>query len=165
MEHMSLTRQRHLLKAGAPVSDFRLPFLDGGEAGLRDLIAEGPALLAFFKVSCPVCQLTLPFLERIRSSGRLPVFAVSQNDAGDTRAFQQRFGVGLPTLLDSEQDGFPVSNAFGISSVPTLFLIEKDGSVARVIEGWSKAEVESLGVLAGVKPFRANEAVPEWKAG
>lgn len=162
---MSLTRQRHLLKAGSPISDFRLPLLDGGETGLRDLIAEGPVLLAFFKVSCPVCQLTLPFLERISSSGSLPVFAVSQNDAGDTRAFQQRFGVALPTLFDSEEDGFPVSNAFGISSVPTLFLVEKGGCVARVIEGWSKAEIESLGALAGVKPFRANDSVPEWKAG
>jgi|SRR5215469_14256119 len=162
---MSLTRQRHLLKAGSPISDFRLPLLDGGEAGLHELIAEGPVLLAFFKVSCPVCQLTLPFLERIRSSGRLPVFAISQNDAGDTRAFQHRFGVTLPTLLDSEQEGFPVSNAFGISSVPTLFLVEKDGSVARVTEGWSKTEMESLGALAGVKPFRATDSFPEWKAG
>jgi len=162
---MSLTRQRHLLKVGSPISDFQLPLLDGGEVGLPDLIADGPVLLAFFKVSCPVCQMTLPFLERIRSSGSLPVFAISQNDAGDTRAFHHRFGVALPTLLDSEEDGFAVSNAFGISSVPTLFLVEKDGSVARVIEGWSKAEIESLGALAGVKPFRANDSVPEWKAG
>ena len=141
---MSQTRQRHLLKAGSSVSDFRLRLLDGGglsagadqlcgaEATLRDLIAKGPALLAFFKVSCPVCQLTLPFLERIRSSGRLPIFAVSQNDAEDTRTFQHRFSVALPTLLDSEKDGFPVSNAFGIASVPTLFLVEKDCSVSRV---------------------------------
>jgi peroxiredoxin len=165
MEPMSLTRQRHLLTTGSSVSDFRLRLLDGGETGLRDLIARGPVLLAFFKVSCPVCQLTLPFLERIRSSGRLPIFAVSQNDADDTRAFQHRFGVALPTLLDSEKDGFPVSNAFGIASVPTLFLVEKDCSVSRVIEGWSKAEIESLGALAGVKPFRTNDSVPEWKPG
>lgn len=162
---MSLTQQRRLLAAGSHISDFRLPLLDGGETGLRELIAGGPVLVAFFKVSCPVCQMTLPVLDRIRSSGRLPVFAVSQNDARDTRAFQQRFEVALPTLLDSEEDRFPVSNAFGISSVPTLFLIEKDGSVARVIEGWSKSEIERLGELAGVKPFRPTDSVPEWKAG
>ena len=162
---MSLTRQRHLLTAGSSVSDFRLRLLDGGETGLRDLIAQGPVLLAFFKVSCPVCQLTLPFLERIRSSGRLPIFAVSQNDAGDTRDFHRRFNLSLPSLLDSEEAGFVVSNAFGISSVPTLFLIEKDGSVTRVIEGWSKIEIERLGEVAGMKPFRPTDSVPEWKAG
>lgn len=162
---MSLLKQRRLLTAGSPASDFRLPLLDGGEASLRDLIAKGPALLAFFKVSCPVCQLTLPFLERIGASGRLPVYAVSQNDVKDTRDFQRRFGVSLPSLLDSEEGGFAVSNAFGISSVPTLFLIETDSSVARVIEGWSKAEIERLGAMAGVKPFLPTDSVPEWKAG
>jgi peroxiredoxin len=165
MEPMSLARQRHLLNAGAPAVDFRLPFLGGGEATLRDLNANGPAVLAFFKVNCPVCQMTLPFLDRIRSSGRLPVYAVSQNDARDTRDFHRRFGVSLPTLLDSEDAGFVVSNAFGISSVPTLFLIETDGSISRVVEGWSKSEIERLGELAGVKPLRPTDSVPEWKAG
>jgi peroxiredoxin len=162
---MSLAKQRRLLAPGAPVSDFRLPLLGGGETTLRDLISKGPALLAFFKVSCPVCQLTLPFLQRIQSSGRLPIHGVSQNDARDTLDFHHRFGVTFPSLLDSEEAGFVVSNAFGISSVPTLFLIETDGSIARVIEGWSKSEVERLGALAGVKLFQPNDSVPEWKAG
>jgi peroxiredoxin len=162
---MSLGKQRHLLAAGSHVSDFRLPLLEGGEATLRDLIAKAPALLAFFKVSCPVCQMTLPFLDRIRSSGSFPVYGVSQNDARDTRDFHRRLGLSLPSLLDSEEGGFVVSNAFGISSVPTLFLIETDGSIARVIEGWSKSEIERLGELAGVKPFRPTDSVPEWKAG
>jgi peroxiredoxin len=162
---MSVAKQRRLLAAGASVSDFRLPLLDGGETTLSELISKGPALLAFFKVSCPVCQLTLPFLDRIASSGRLTVYAVSQNDARDTRDFHRRFGLSLPSLLDSEERGFPVSNAFGISSVPTLFLIETNGSVARVIEGWSRSEIERLGALAGVKPFRPTDSVPEWKAG
>jgi peroxiredoxin len=162
---MSLAKQRRLLLAGTPAPDFQLPLLDGGEAALRDLVAKGPALLAFFKVSCPVCQMALPFLDRIRSSGRLPVYALSQNDARDTRDFHRRFGLSLPSLLDSEEAGFVVSNAFGISSVPTLFLIETDGSVARVIEGWSKSEIGRLGELAGVNPFRPTDSVPAWKAG
>jgi len=162
---MSLAKQRRLLAAGAHVSDFRLPLLDGGEATLRNLIANGPALLAFFKVSCPVCQMTLPFLERIRLSGSLPVYGVSQNDARDTREFHRRFSLSLPSLLDSEEAGFVVSNAFGISSVPTLFLIETDGSIARVVEGWSRSDVEHLGELAGVKPFLPTDSVPAWKAG
>ena len=153
------------LVTGTFAPDFKLKTTDGKDVHLHELLRKGPVVLVFFKVSCPVCQLTLPFLERIRSSGRLPIFAVSQNDADDTRAFQHQFGVALPTLLDSENDGFRVSNAFGISSVPTLFLVEKDCSVSRVIEGWSKAEIESLGALAGVKPFRTNDSVPDWKAG
>jgi peroxiredoxin len=162
---MSLWKQHHLLAAGARVPDFRLPLLDGGDATPRDLIARGPVLLAFFKVGCPVCQMTLPFLDRIQSSGRLTIYAVSQDDARATSDFQRRFGTALPTLLDSEQSGFVVSNAFGISHVPTLFLIETDGSIARVVEGWRKSEIRQFGALAGVDPFRPEDSVPEAKAG
>jgi hypothetical protein len=46
-----------------------------------------------------------------------------------------------------------------------MFLIERDGVVARVIEGWSKRDIESLGELAGAQVFRQGDNVPEWKAG
>jgi peroxiredoxin len=162
---MAARHQHKLLHAGARAPDFRLPRLEGGEAAIRELTAASPVLLAFFKVTCPVCQFTLPILDRIHSPGRLPVYGISQNDAADTREFNGEFGVRFPTLLDSEEDGFPVSNAFGISSVPTMFLIEPDGTVSRVMEGWNKKEIEWLGDRSGVHPFRPGENVPAWKAG
>jgi peroxiredoxin len=162
---MAATRQRKLLDTGSRAPDFRLRRLDRGEASLTELIAAGPTLLVFYKVSCPVCQFTLPVLDRINSPGRLPVYAISQNDAEDTRDFNRRFGVALPTLLDSEDDDFPVSNAYGISSVPTAFLVETDGSVSGVMEGWNKKVVEGFGARAGVQPIRAGDALPDWKAG
>jgi peroxiredoxin len=139
--------------------------LDGGESTLDDLLANGPILLAFFKISCPVCQLTFPFLERLHTPGVLPVYGVSQNDEEDTRWFQSEFGVTLPTLLDREENDFAVSNAFAISSVPTLFLLGRDGTIERTIEGWVKQDIESLGGIAGVAVFRQGDNVPAWKAG
>ncbi len=162
---MAARRQNQLLKVGARVPEFRLARLEGGEAGLQDILANSPALLAFFKISCPVCQLTFPYLDRIHTPGRLPIYGVSQNDEDDTQYFKERFEIGFPTLLDREENGFPVSNLFGISSVPTMFLIERDGTVSRVIEGWVKQEIESLAHLAGVAPFRNGDNVPQWKAG
>jgi peroxiredoxin len=158
-------KQRKLLEAGARASAFRLPLLDGGERGIEEIVADGPALLAFFKVTCPVCQMTLPFLQRIQSSGKLPIYGVSQNSSRDTREFNRRFGITFPTLLDSSQAGYVVSNAFGISSVPTMFLVEVDRSISRVMEGWRKSEIAQLGALAGVNPFRSGDSVPEAKAG
>lgn len=162
---MASPHHRDLLAAGARAVDFRLPRLDGGENSLTDILSRGPAVLAFYKVNCPVCQLTLPYLERIQASGRLPVFAISQNDAQDSRDFNRRFAVTMPTLLDTEESGFAVSNAFGISTVPTLFLVERDGAVARVVEGWQKSEIDKLGAQAGVNPFQEGDSVPDWKAG
>jgi peroxiredoxin len=166
---MRLWKQHKLLEPGARVLDFHLPPVDGGPGGgeiaLTDIVANGSALLAFFKVSCPTCQLTLPHLQRIHSTARLPVYGISQNNAADTRDFNRRFGITFPVLLDSQESGFPVSNAFGISHVPTLFLVGTGGVIERVTEGWLKAEIRNLGKMAGVDPFDANVFVPETKAG
>jgi peroxiredoxin len=162
---MAARNQHELLDAGSRAPDFRLPRLEGGEAALTDLLTHGPVLLAFFKVTCPVCQFTFPFLDRLHRAGTLAIYGVSQNDDEDTREFNREFGVTFPTLLDGEDSGFLASNAFGISSVPTMFLIERDGTISRAIEGWRKKEIEWLGTKAGVVPFRQADNVPEWKAG
>lgn len=162
---MAAGKHSKLLDPGSPAPEFRLPRLDGGAVALQEIVANGPAVIAFFKTTCPVCQFTFPFLERIHKAGALPVYAISQDNAEDTREFNREFGLTLPTLLDSARSGYPVSNAFGISSVPTAFLIERGGGIARVVEGWSKRDIESLGGAAGVQVFRQGDNVPEWKAG
>jgi peroxiredoxin len=162
---MAARGQHRLLEPGRLAPEFRLERLGGGSSALKEILAGGPALLAFFKVSCPVCQMTFPFLERIHAAGAMRIFGISQNDAPDTREFNQEFGVTFPTLLDSEDNGFPASNDYGISSVPTLFLLEPGGKIANVIEGWRKREMESLAAPALASLFRPGDYVPEWKAG
>jgi peroxiredoxin len=162
---MASRRQHSLPAPGTLAPGFRLAKLDGGESTLAELIANGPVLLAFFKVTCPVCQLTAPFLDRLHRQGTLPVYGISQNKANDTLEFNQYFGASYPTLIDSEDENYPASNAYGISSVPTLFLVEADGTLGRVIEGWNKIDMQSLGERAGISLFRASDNVPAWKAG
>src|SRR5580658_9844628 len=99
---MASRGQHRLLDAGKRAPEFQLEMLGGGSTTLREILAGGPALLAFFKISCPVCQMTFPFLERIHRAGAVRIFGISQNDAADTREFNQEFGVTFPTLLDSE---------------------------------------------------------------
>ncbi|MCX6627013.1 MAG: TlpA disulfide reductase family protein [Candidatus Solibacter sp.] len=157
--------QPPLRDSGSRAPGFRLSRLEGGEAALAELTAHGRVLLVFFKVSCPVCQLTLPFLERLHTPGTLAVCGISQNDAASTREFNSYFGVSFPMLLDAEDEDFPASNAYGISSVPSMFLVERDGVISRVIEGWNKMDMEALGAVAGMSLFLPEENVPAWKAG
>jgi peroxiredoxin len=152
-------QERQLLAVGAKAPGFRLPRLDGGDVALAEILSGGPALLAFFKVSCPVCQLTFPFLERVHQAGALPVYGISQNDADDTRAFAKRFRTTFPMLLDRENSRFEVSNAYGISSVPTMFLVERDGSIQQAMLGWRRDEMTALGAVG------PDDKVPQWKAG
>ena len=157
-----------ILETGSRAPDFRLRNLAGGETALADILAEGPVLLVFFKVSCPVCQLTLPFLERVhrgQAAGSMAIYGISQDEADWTRDFNRRFEVTFPTLLDTQQNHYEASNAFGISSVPSMFLIERHGTVAWSLEGFNKREIQDLAARAGVNPFRPGEQVPEWKAG
>jgi peroxiredoxin len=157
--------KKAMLEAGARAPSFRLKDLRGATVSLEELLSKGPVLLAFYKVSCPVCQLTFPFLERLAASSSIQITGISQDDLSATEGFNHRFGITLPTLIDQAKENYPASNAFGITNVPTLFLVEPDGHIASAFSGFSKRDLEALGARAGVMPFRAGESVPEWKAG
>ena len=153
-----------MLPAGAKAPVFRLEDLSGREQTLPAALSRGPALVVLFKISCPVCQLAMPYVERI-SKGSLQVIAISQDDASATARFQRTFDINVPTLLDREEQGYPVSNGFGISQVPALFLVEPDGLISMSVSGFVKRDLAALGTRAGVQTFRPGEEVPEWKAG
>src|SRR5712692_6020247 len=116
--------------AGKIAPGFSLKTIDGREYSLGKLLEKGPVVVAFFKTSCPVCQLTFPYLERIYrryGSGRATILGVSQDDAAETQKFCKEFGITLPVALDER--GYPASNAYGLTTVPAIFLIGSDGTV------------------------------------
>ena len=154
-----------MLEAGGRAPSFELKSLAGEKRSLEDILAKGPALLAFYKVSCLVCQLAFPYLERLSAGSSLQIVGISQDDDRSTQGFNQRFGVTFPTLLDQSKENYPASNSYGITSVPSLFLVEKDGGIAQAFSGFSKRDLEAVGERAGVKPFRPEDNVPDWKAG
>jgi peroxiredoxin len=165
---MASAKENQTLSAGQHAPDFRLDDLNGGKRALSELLAEGPVFLAFFKVSCPTCQFTLPFLEHIfrgPAGGGAKMFAVSQDDAEATREFHREFGITMPTLLDSARLGYPASNAYLLSYVPSMFLVERDATISWSLVGFHKKELEALGSRLGVAPFRPEERVPEMKSG
>ncbi len=164
---MAFWNEKRMLRVGARAPGFQLPDLGGARRTLGEILAHGPALVAFFKVSCPVCQYTFPFLERLHQgvqSGALRIVGISQDKAGATGEFCREYGVTFTTLLD-DPARYPVSNAFAIASVPSLFLIEADGTVAMSESGFSKRVLEAAGQRAGAIPFRPGESVPESRPG
>jgi peroxiredoxin len=136
----------------------------GAMRSLDTLLASGPVLLAFFKVCCPTCQLTLPFLGRL-ADGNLQVVQVSQDSPAATQRFAQEFRLTIPALFDREEDGYPASNAFGISVVPSIFLVEQDRRISWDLVGFHRKQLELLAGRSGQPIFYAGEMVPELKAG
>jgi peroxiredoxin len=165
---MSSARENETLTAGQRAPDFRLEDLNGGQKSLSELLPAGPVFVAFFKVSCPTCQFTFPFLERIYrdlADGGARMLAVSQDNAEATREFHKEFGITMPTLLDSSRQGYPASNAYGLASVPSMFLVERDGAISWSLVGFHKKELETVAAKFGVNPFKPGERVPEMKSG
>ena len=165
---MASSRQNQMLGTGVRAPEFDLAGMDGRKHSLRQLIAKGPVLLAFFKTTCPVCKLAFPFLERIHHGQAAPgiaIYGISQDDAETTSDFNREFGVTFPVLLDSEGNGYPASNAYQISHVPSVFLVEPDGTISWTMEGFEKKALETLGTRAAAAVFRPTDNVPAFKAG
>jgi peroxiredoxin len=161
--------------AGRTAPEFSLKRVDGESYSLEALRQKGPVVAAFFKISCPVCQFTFPFLQRLyeRYGGDSVTFlGISQDDAKATAGFARQYGVTFPMVLDEKEKAYPASNAYGLTSVPTIFLIDSDGTVRVSSMGFVKEDLERIAAeLAerrriGPSPlFRANESVPANRPG
>jgi peroxiredoxin len=170
---LGLEAQLTNIESGNPAPRFSLKSLDGKSYSLDSLLSRGPMVVAFFKISCPVCQFTFPFLQRIyeRFAGNnISVIGISQDDASSTREFNDEYGVKFPTLLDGP--GYPASNAYGLTSVPTVFLILPDGTVKVTCMGFDKAGLEQIAAklsehhkIAAAPVFQPGENVPAYRPG
>ncbi|HKW87589.1 MAG TPA: TlpA disulfide reductase family protein [Candidatus Acidoferrales bacterium] len=161
------------IQAGMAAPRFTLPGVDGKQNSLDEALKKGPVLAAFYKISCPVCQFTLPFLERIHQSygdAKVTFWGVSQDKAQDTKDFSAEYGVKFSSLVDA--DGYKATKQFGLTNVPSIFLIQPDGTVHTASIGFSKKDLETMAAeiakASGKAPqplFRPGENVPAFKPG
>lgn len=159
--------------AGHKARDFSLKALDDRTYSLAELLKHGPVVAAFFKVSCPVCQFTFPYVERLFKQfggDGVTIIGISQDDASATKDFARKFGVTFPIALDEK--GYPASNAYGLSIVPTIFLIDSAGTVKVSSMGFVKYDLEKIASeiadrrhMARAPLFQPNDSVPAERPG
>jgi len=162
------------LAMGTKAPEFELKTLDGKPFSLGDQLAHGPVVLVFFKVSCPTCQYALPFYQRLYEAyghNGVTLVGISQNGAKDTAAFNKEFGVTFPVLLD-DTNSYPVSNAYGLTNVPTVFWIAQDGEIEVSSVASVRADFEEInrrmaeaGKSAPAVVFKPGEDVRDFRAG
>jgi peroxiredoxin len=162
-----------VLKVGKSAPHFGLPAIDGNKYSLAEGLKHGPVLAAFFKVACPTCQYTFPFLERLyqqlRSSG-VQIWGISQDGVKDSQRFAREYSVTFPILIDNYP--YQISRQYGLEYVPSIFLIAPEGSIAIESEGFAKRDLlaiqeslaQTLSASAGAL-FQPSEKVPEYKPG
>jgi peroxiredoxin len=160
------------LSTGISAPDFELKSLSGQSFRLSEALRNGPVVLAFYKASCPTCQLTFPYLQTIYSAlsaeFRNRIWGISQDDPAETAEFVKQLGIEFPILLDEYP--YPVSTEYGLEFVPTIFIVGRDGMIQLSDYGFSKTTLSRIAELASgdsdpVILFPANDGLPERRPG
>jgi hypothetical protein len=154
-----------VLAVGARFPSLLLPTPEQVAQPLSALWEEGGALVVIGHGGCPTTRLALPYVDRIHRRGsRLPVVAILQEDAASARALAEDLSLVLPLLLDPAP--YVVGEQLGLETVPTLFQLDAEGRVVRVVEGFDRSDLESVAAAAGVGPlFEPSDPAPARKPG
>lgn len=124
---------------GAEAPAFALPVVANGDPGARMALSDlkGEAVLIDFWASwCGPCTLQAPIVDRVgkKYEGRgLRVVGINVDDTEEVaRVHTRKLGVSYPILLDADSDA---QRAYGVSRLPSLVVIDKDGKVSSFTSG------------------------------
>jgi len=151
------------LEIGTAAPPFRLEDLDGKVHSLDEVRQGDLLLLVFYHSECPTCRLSMPFignLARALRSERVKIWGVSQDGRNETLKFAREKGLEMPIHIDA--DPYAVSQAYGLTNVPTLFLIDSGRSIIDQCVGFTKADFIRL---AQAVAKNAGVAAPDIFAG
>jgi len=128
------------MEAGNKAVEFTLNDINGNRVTLADYSGK-VVILDFFADWCPPCRQEVPDfidLEKQYGDKGFSMIGVALVDRNAAKAFSDKMGVNYPILID---DG-NVSAAYGpISSIPTTFVIDKEGKIAKVYIGYRSKDV------------------------
>jgi len=136
-------------RRGAQAPDFTLPDLSGRLVTLSDL--KGKVIfLNFWAIWCAPCRWELSSMETIYKEYRDKGFEMLAVNVGDEsiekiKKWARRYSLTFPILKDGEE--LPVSEAYRTNSIPTTFIIDKNGKIAEIVRGareWNKEDVRSM---------------------
>jgi hypothetical protein len=151
--------------AGRPFPDIELPDLEGISRAV--LGAAGSCVVAVGHSDCGTTRLALPYLKRMHERRGLgsSVVLVLQDDAAAARGLLTEANADMPVRL--EPDPYPLSRQLGLTTVPTLFLVDPAGVVDQVSEGFQRAAFEAMAGRLGVPGplFAAGDAAPALRPG
>jgi len=138
------TARIQVLNKPAEPREFTLPFLGGESASLSSYKGK-VVFLNFWATWCPPCREEMPSMEtlykRYKDKG-LEMLAINLSENTNTvRQFMDNNGYTFPVMMDS--DG-RVGGAYGIRSIPTTLIIDREGKIVAQVIGsiyWDTPQV------------------------
>ena len=98
--------------------------------------ASGPTALFFYKVTCPVCQMAAPAAGKFEQAYPGRIAGIGQDPEEKLTEFDRQYGLGFSSF--AELPPYETSNAYGVISVPTLFLVGADGMLLEAVPSWDR---------------------------
>jgi cytochrome c biogenesis protein CcmG, thiol:disulfide interchange protein DsbE len=124
-------------RQGFPAPEFTLPSREGGEFSLADQRGQ-VVIINLWASWCPPCRAELPALERlhVEYTGRglvvVGINAADQDDRAAADALLRELGITFPIVFDASGQA---SHAYQLRSLPSTFVVGRDGIIRSVIFG------------------------------
>ena len=132
------------LEKGDKAPDFSAPGVSGGTVSLASY--RGKVIyLDFWASWCGPCAQALPALDKLRQefgAADFQVVAVNvDREPKLAQAFLKKRPIGYPSAIDPK-GALPAR--FGVATMPTSFLIDRNGVVRHVQRGFRNGDVDPL---------------------
>jgi len=128
------------VEIGKEAPDFSLSDIRGKQVSLSEFKGK-VIILDFFASWCSPCRQEVPdFVELQKTYGDegLAIIGVALVSTGDAKNFAEEFGINYPVLVDDAK----ASSLYGpIRSIPTTFIIDKEGKIVKMYIGFRAKNV------------------------
>ncbi|UCG77728.1 MAG: TlpA family protein disulfide reductase [Nitrospirota bacterium] len=131
---------------GQTAPDFKLRNLNGSQISLSSFKGK-VVLLEFWATWCPPCRTSVPDLNELQRKfvGKdFKLLTISVDDGRNVSdklvEFNTDYGVIYSVLIDDDL----TSRLYGITSIPVIFLLDKDHNIVKKYTGYSPGLTDEI---------------------
>jgi peroxiredoxin len=132
---------------GTKAPDFQLKDMAARTVSLSSFKGK-VVLVSFWATWCPPCRAEMPALNKLykgyRDKGLVVVAVSTDRKVEYVKDYLGKYPVDFPVLMDSD---VKVSRQYGVFSMPTSFLLDKNGIIIKRYlgeEDWNSTEIKSV---------------------
>ena len=130
---------------GQPAPQFTLPTLQQDQPTPSQQYAGKVIYLDFWASWCSPCRTSFPLLnklhEKLKAQGFEVVAINLDEDKASAEKFLQKFPVDFTVLRDANGEW---ADQFVVESMPTAFIIDKQGVVQKIHHGFASGDINEL---------------------